>query len=427
MQMRTSMPGAVVLGDGYNALGVVRSLGRHGIPTVLIDSVPRLAWHSRYVQRRYPWYGSVEGQEFVDFLVSLGVRESLQGWILWPCADETVGLAARHRPALEAVYRLTTPAWEVVRQATDKRMSYRLAQEAGVPYPGTWYPASEHGLAGLDVRYPAVVKPAISSRFCDALGVKALPAATPDELQAQYRYAASHVPADELMIQEIISGSGTQQFSFAAYAREGRVLYAMTARRLRQYPIDFGLRSSYVQAIETPELLELGERLVARMGASGMLEIEFKRDARDGEYKLLDINLRPWAWHALCPACGLDFPYIQYRDLLGLPLEPATPTYGAHWLRALTDLPAGLQEIRVGRTTPQAYLRSLAGKTVFSAFDWRDPLPATHDLGAHVARALRSHSRPAGEAKADDRRETATTLDEPPVEAARSGPREAAV
>jgi hypothetical protein len=97
-------------------------------------------------------------------------------------------------------------------------------------------------------------------------------------------------------------------------------------------------------------------------------------------------------------------------------------------MRALTDLPAGLQEIRVGRTTPQDYLRSLAGKTVFSAFDWRDPLPATHDLGAHVARALRSHSRPAGEAKADDTaEETATPLDEPNVEAARSGLREAAV
>jgi D-aspartate ligase len=422
MQQRTSMFGAVVLGDGYNALGVVRSLGRQGIPAILIDNVPRLAWRSRYVRHRFPWYGSMESQDFVEFLLSLGQRESLQGWILWPCTDETVDLAARHRPALGAVYRLATPEWRVVRQATDKRLTYRLAQEVQVPYPRTWYPSNEEQLAELDVRYPAIVKPAMSSRFCDALGVKALPADTPDDLRAQYRHAAARVGGEELMIQEIISGAGTQQFSVAAYARDGRMVRAMTARRLRQYPIDFGLRSSYVQAVEVPEVLELGERLIAGMGASGMLEIEFKCDARDGEYKLLDINLRPWAWHALCPACGLDFPYIQYRDLLGLPLEPAAPKYGAHWVRALTDLPAGWQEIRAGRTTPHAYLRSLAGRTVFSAFDWRDPLPAAHDLGAHVTRALRRHSQRPVRPTTDD---VAPVPDRHLAQAASSGPREA--
>ena len=120
-----------------------------------------------------------------------------------------------------------------------------------------------------------------------------------------------------------------------------------------------------------------------------MVEVEFKHDRRDDEYKLLDINIRPWGWHTLCIACGLDFPYIQYRDALGEPVSRLTPRYGYHWVRMLTDIPAGIQEIRAGITRPVAYLRSLVGKTAFSVFDWRDPVPVVGDLASAFARALR--------------------------------------
>ena len=53
-----------------------------------------------------------------------------------------------------------------------------------------------------------------------------------------------------------------------------------------------------------------------------MVEVEFKYDSRDGQYKLLDVNLRPWGWHTLGTACGLDFSYIHYKDILGDAPEP---------------------------------------------------------------------------------------------------------
>ena len=98
-----------------------------------------------------------------------------------------------------------------------------------------------------------------------------------------------------------------------------------------------------------------------------MVEVEFKLDQRDDQYKLLDINARPWGWHTLCIACGLDFPFMQYCDLLGQLPPIEAQGYGYHWVRLLTDLPAGLAEIRAAITTPGAYLRSLLGKTVFSS------------------------------------------------------------
>jgi predicted ATP-grasp superfamily ATP-dependent carboligase len=384
----TGAPGVVLLGSDFKALGVVRSLGRRGIPSVVIDNHPRSAWFSRYVRQRFVWNGSMEDPAFVDFLVGLAAEHHLDRWVLIPAQDEVVGMVARHAERLGACYQLVTPSWEVVRWAFDKRLTHQMARETGVAYPRTWYPASEAELDGLDITLPVIIKPAISVHLQYATRLKALPAATRDELRAQYRAAAAILSADEIMVQETIPGGGDSQFSVAAYCVEGEPLLSMTARRTRQYPIDFGLGSSYVEAIELPELLEPAAKILRFMGLTGMVEVEFKRDPRDGLDKLLDINVRPWGWHTLCIACGLDFPYIQYRGLLGDVPDPVAPRYGARWLRLMTDLPAGLQLVRGGLTSPRAYLRSLWGRTVFSVADWRDPLPAAGDLAMAAARVI---------------------------------------
>ena len=182
------------------------------------------------------------------------------------------------------------------------------------------------------------------------------------------------------MVQESIQGNGNTQYSVGSFCREGNIVLGMTVRRVRQYPIDYGLSSSFVEAIDVPALFEPAQKLIHYMRVSGMVEVEFKQDPRDMQYKLLDINVRPWGWHTLCAACGLDFPYIQYCDLSGHPPATIEPRYGYRWVRLLTDAPAGLQEIRAGITTPSDYLQSLMGKTVFSVLDWRDPLPTFGDL-----------------------------------------------
>lgn len=388
--MRTSRetPGAVVLGSDFKALGVVRSLGRRGIPSIVIDNIPRSAWFSRYTKARLHWASRMDSPEFVDYLVRLGKERHLDGWVLFPNQDEVVELVARNTETLAKVYRLVTQDWRVVRWAGDKRLTYRMAAEVGVPAPRTWYPADDDELRRLDVALPAIVKPAISTRLQYAIRLKALPAADSEELLEHYRTAAGIMARDEIMIQEVIPGGGRTQFSVAAYCKEGAVLASMTARRTRQYPIDYGLGSSFVEAVEVPEIAELAKKLIRHMGVSGMVEVEFKQDPRDGLFKLLDINVRPWGWHTLCRACGLDFPFIEYRDILGEAPSQLQPRYGARWIRCLTDIPAGLQEIRAGITSPMQYLRSLPGRTVFSVLDWTDPLPAAGDLAVAFSRGV---------------------------------------
>lgn len=386
------MPGAVLLGSDFKALGVARSLGHRGIPSVVIDNIPRSAWFSRYVVKRFKWHSQMDDPEFISFLLSLGKKHHLEQWVLFPMQDEAVQLVACNTRQLTQIYTLVTQEWDIVQWANDKRRTYQMARETGVPYPCTHYPANEDELAEVNVPFPVIIKPAISVRLQYSTHLKALPAQSRQELLMQYRRAGEYIHPDEMMVQEIIPGDGRTQYSLAAFCKEGRILASMTARRTRQYPIDYGLGSSFVEAVPVPALSELAEKLLGFMRVTGMVEVEFKLDERDQQYKLLDINLRPWGWHTLCIACGLDFPYLQYCDALGQEQRSivTTPHYDYHWVRLLTDIPAGLQEIRAGITTPHRYLRSLLGKTVFSVLDWRDPLPTFGDTLVAISRTVKA-------------------------------------
>jgi len=305
--------------------------------------------------------------------------------------DEVVQLIACNTARLSQIYRLVTQDTSVIRWANDKRLTYRMAEEVGVPYPKTAYVTHEYELARLDIPFPAIIKPAISVHFQYARRLKALPARTEEELLKQYESAVACIPPDEAMIQEVIPGNGGVQYSIATFCEDGNIKKWMTARRKRQYPIDYGLGSSFLEAVNVPDLLPLAEKLLRYMHVSGMVEVEFKYDERDQQYKLLDINVRPWGWHTLCIACGLDFPYMQYCWALGhtLPEPPDSIDYSYRWVRTITDIPAGMQEIRKGITSPLAYLQSLRGKTAFSVLDWHDPLPAFGDVYVVASRVIR--------------------------------------
>lgn len=333
------------------------------------------------------------GEPFTEYLMRLARDHRLEQWVLFPLQDEAVETVARHAQVLRARYRLVTPPWERLRWAHDKRLANQLAGQAGIGIPRTWYPATEAELKAIPDDFPVIVKPTISIRLQYAVGRKALAARNRSELVQQYRAARAVLEPDAIMIQEVIPGDGRSQWSVAAFCEEGRMTASMTARRSRQYPYDYGLSSTFVEAIEMPHLIQLARRMLEPLQLSGMLEVEFKRDSRDGQEKFLDINVRPWGWHTLSIASGLDFPYAQYQQALGESIDLGAARYGRRWRRMITDIPAGIQEIRHGWSTPSAYLRSLFQPAVGSVFDWRDPLPALGDAAVVLARAFRRRRR----------------------------------
>jgi predicted ATP-grasp superfamily ATP-dependent carboligase len=154
----------------------------------------------------------------------------------------------------------------------------------------------------------------------------------------------------------------------------------LIARRLRQHPREFGRAATYVETAEAPVIDELSERFVRAIHYHGLVEIEYKRDPRDGRYKLLDVNARSWGFHALGAAAGVDFSWLLYADVLGIPVESVRAKPGVGWLRLLTDIPTALSDLIHGSISPAAYLKSLLATRVESVFAWFDPLPFLAEL-----------------------------------------------
>ena len=392
--------GALILGSDYKALGIVRSLGRHGIPVWVLRDEHLIASCSRYSVRGIDW-PAAEEPERVAFLLGLAGRHDLDGWALFPTDDETAAFLARNQLELGGRFLITTPPWEILRWAYDKRLTYRAAAEIGVAHPRTHYPQSRADLAALDIAYPAILKPAIRAQQNRFTMSKAWRVDDRESLIARYEEAAALLEPSLIMVQELIPGTGHEQLSYAALCRDGRPIASVVARRTRQWPMDFGRASTFVETIDDPEVEVSAMRVLASLRFTGIVEVEFKRDPRDGELKLLDINPRAWGWHSLGRAAGVDFPYLLWLMLSGEELPRVRGRVGVRWVRALTDLPTAVGEIRAGRLSVGAYVRSLRGPIEFAILAPDDPLPALVEVPAALALAWRRRTaRPAGEAMA---------------------------
>ena len=378
---RRSQPGAIVIGGDYQGLGIVRSLGRRGVPTCVIDDERSIARFSRYATYSVACESLRDDQHTVATIQGAASRLGLDGWVLYPTREETVAALSQNRSELAARFRVPTPSWDVVRRAWDKRETYALADEFGIPTPRTWYPGDVSALGQIDAQPPFAIKPAIKERFLYATKSKAWKAETTGQLHTLFEKASKITDPGELMIQELIPGDGRQQFAYCAFFKNGEAAAKMVVQRRRQHPPEFGRASTFVETIDLPLVEDLAERFLRATDYYGLVELEFKLDPRDGEYKLLDVNARTWGYHSLGFRAGVDFPYLVYADQVGEDVSPGRALTGVRWIRLATDLPTGVLECLHGRLGWRDYARSVASSNVEAVLSRSDPLPGVVEWG----------------------------------------------
>lgn len=384
-RQETSRVGGVVIGGDYQGLGIARSLGRAGAPVFVVDDERSIARYSRYVGGHLRVPDLRDEAVAVEQLLEAGRRFQLQGWVLYPTRDEHVSAFSRFRERLAGAFRVPTPHWSTIQWTSDKRNTYRRAEELDIPIPRTWFALREADLDRVDGAYPLVVKPAIKEHFFYASRVKAWRADDAGQLHELFNRADGIIrrfggSPGEVMIQDLVPGGGSQQFSYCAFFKQGEAVGSMVARRLRQHPVEFGRASTYVETVEVPELETLSQRFLRSIDYYGLVEMEYKLDPRDGRYRLLDVNARTWGYHALGSAAGVDFAAMLHADQCGQPLERRRARTGVRWVRLLTDLPVGVVEIGARNLSLWSYARSLASSDVRAVFSAADPLPGLAEV-----------------------------------------------
>jgi D-aspartate ligase len=378
--MNPEQVGAIVIGGEHPGLGIARSLGRRGIPVCVIDDQHSISQFSRYVTRVVRVKDLRDEHQTVENVLEAGQRYGMKGWVLFPTRDETVVAFSRHRDRLAEFFRVTTPCWNTVKWAWDKKNTYDRAVELGIPVPHTSNPRNEEELSALYSRLPLAIKPAIKENFFYATGAKAWRAETPAQLHDLFLKAGRQIKLEEIMVQEIIPGDGERQYSYCAFFRDGKAHSTLIAKRMRQHPREFGRAATYVETVEFPEIEELSERFLRAIDFYGLVEMEFKQDPRDGQFKLLDVNARTWGFHSIGIPAGVDFPYLLFADQLGRSVEPNRARAGVGWLRAVTDLPTVISDLCAGELRLKAYWQSLKRTRAESVFCLQDPMPSLAEM-----------------------------------------------
>jgi D-aspartate ligase len=380
-----NQPGAIVLGGNFVGLGIVRSLGAYGIRTWVLDAdrSKSIAQFSRYTTR------FIETKEAItDVLLREGHEHRLNGWVIFPVADEYVETVSTNHELLSSIYRVTTAPPEVTRFALDKRLTYRRANELGIAAPWTSVGNSVAEVEAESIPYPVILKPAINHHFFPQTNIKAVPVENPPELQRAFAQMNRCIPANEILVQERIPGGGENQFSFCGVFKDGHAYASLVAQRRRQYPVEFGNASSFVETTDQPIVEAAGRRFLESVGFDGIAEVEFKFDPRDGKYKILDVNPRTWGWHTLGKAAGMDFSYLLWRQAVGMPVTPIDKYYKASWIREITDFVAIVKSRN--RTAEIRRLMSAlySGKFTSGTFSLLDPVPFFAEFALWISSGL---------------------------------------
>lgn len=278
-----------------------------------------------------------------------------------------------------------------------KKEMYQLAQRYRVPVPITLFPHSRTDFLAAPERLglPLMVKGIHGDSWNRASKSKVLVRSTAQFLNLYERVSETAIP--DLMVQEYIPGKEDTVWMFNGYfdnAAECRA--GFTGRKLRQCPIYTGVASLAV--CEKNEAVEQSAVFFMKsLGYSGIVDIDFRFDARDGKYKILDVNARLGSTFRLfVSANGMDVARAMYLDLTGQKVPASPMIAGRRWMVEDLDLVASLRYRRDHALTFPEWLRSLRGIDEISFLAWDDPLPAALMLRADVRELLSRRRSQAG-------------------------------
>jgi D-aspartate ligase len=360
LQLDRSSPVVLV----WPSIGVIRSLGRLGVPVYCVSAnggIPATA--SRYCCGTFTWdLSTAEPERSVAFLGN--VAATVGGSPILVAADDHGALfAAEHSAALRTWYRMAHPSAELAHAVSDKQSMFHLCRRLGFPTPDALFPTTraEVEAALAQLRFPVVLKGIDTQLQERRSGTRMAIVRDASELLA--RYDEMECPeAPNLMLQEYIPGGAESVWMFNGYFDRGsRCLFGCTGRKLRQYPIGTGATSIGVcvrnEAVER-QVIEF----MTAIGYRGPLDLGLRYDARDGEYKLLDINPRIGATFRLFVGDNdMDVIRALHLDLTGRPVSAGTYRQGRKWIEEYADLASSFRSIRAGELRLGDWLRSFRG------------------------------------------------------------------
>jgi len=367
--------GAIIIEGHVQGLANLRSLGKAGIPVVVVDKNTCVAASSKYCQAFFqcPDY---QTEAFIDFLINLAPNENLTDWVLIPSNDHAVYNISKNLDKIKAVYKTTIPEIDIIEQIYNKANLLDLAQKISVPIPETYYFNDTKQLDSDYLKFPLLTKGKTGLDFYKSLKQKAFVSYDIAELKEHLNTIKQKVSLNLTFTQELIPDDGNNKtISLAAFCDQGEIKTYWMGVKLREHPIQFGT-ATFTESVYVEDCLNHSKKLLKALNYTGVCEVEFLQDPRDGQYKLIEINARTWLWVGHAIDNGINFPLYIYQYLNEQDIKyPQVYKLGLKWRNPFSDLIFTSLSLFRGKTSISKLSKENKGKIVSALWDKHDNKP----------------------------------------------------
>lgn len=357
----------------------MRDLARKGVKVVGVDCMPdHEGFRSSYGKSYSCPNPDTHSDEWLDFMQSFSSRLKAKPVII-AAADQFVSALGRHADALADHYIFSRQGVALQAALATKEQQYPLVRRHGFPCPRTAYAQSAGQLSEFAhvAQFPCLLKPRHEREWENLpegnpmRGQKVVTAKDPEEILRYYRGVEPYRP--EVIAQEIIAGPDTAKYCYiAVYGTDKSRLGYCVVQQLRTDPILFG-SASVVKPVADPEIEKLCDSFLRGIDYVGLCEIELKRDTRDGNLRLIEVNPRFSVTGDCAVYTGVGVGWLHYLDLIGQTPSPAEPVrldFRHFVLRR--EFRAVPQYVKAGLLRWRDVIRSYRGPKHFFDFDLRD-------------------------------------------------------
>jgi predicted ATP-grasp superfamily ATP-dependent carboligase len=374
----------VLVLDCYeHTLTVVRSLTRAGYEVILgvtANDLDRGYVHvSRCISSTWLHPDVVDEPEKFDAALLAYLKENSQVRTIFPVGENSVRKLAAIRHLIPPDTLIAMPSNDAIETCMNKPRAYQLADECGIPVPGTrTVRSSEELITAIDeLGLPAIAKPLDSTTLL--LNKKCVFIRTADDLEALARNWPDN--DDPFVVQNEITGI---RHNCDVVAVNGDIRMYFEAEILRTDQLDYAGNSVFDRSVlPDAEHREYCRRFVAALNYTGLTLIQFLRDPATGKTCFLEANPRAGAAISLAVSCGVDLPAANVAACAGT-LAASDADYPTRRTRSsFHDDLQGIRkalvygEVSVGQTV--AWIGRACFDAIradyYSTLVWNDPKP----------------------------------------------------
>ena len=379
----SKQPPAVVASVFQTGLNLMRDLEQQGIRTVGIDCNPENpGFRSRYGRSYLCPNPDREPERWAEYMISLSEAMGEKP-VLIAASDIFVAAIGRHASDLNKHFIFSSEGAILQASLGTKQTQYALAAKYGLPSPRAAYIQSRQELEDFCslARFPALLKPRQQREWL-ALPPnhpfrfsKTVSASSTEELLSHYDQVSASVP--EAVAQEEIVGPDSAKYCYlSVYSTRGHRLGACVVQELRAYPLLYGC-ATLVQPVLDDEIDKICNEFLLSISFRGLCEIELKRDIRDGQIRLIEMNPRFSGTGDAARYTGVETGYLHYLDLIGENPPPVAPTkFNFRHVMLVADLTAFPNYLAEGQIGWREWLGSYRGAIKYFDFDPSDRLLA---------------------------------------------------